>query len=315
MIKRTKKNNNAFNDPQKGFNDATKRIVFLIIVAILIVIAGTYFIVTYKYGSFANMFLGETTVASTKQTVSQTQVKKVDGKRNILIAMSSAGGTEVYDIFIVHINLTDNKTVISSLPVNTSDSNGKTLYDEFSLGSVTQVKYCIEKMFGIKFDKYFCATQNGYKYLLTELSEGITYTIPEDIQFSTTDFTVSVEKGKQFLKFDSFLKLLRYPDWSGAENQTFLRQSQMLSEAYKQLFITKNITRDVNKFSDMMTYIKSDLSAENYVSELDALEYIAASNFSVSQITPKGTFSSNSSNAGKFVYSHSSLSEIKYAFS
>lgn len=313
MFRRSRNKSTGFNDPEKGFDSTAKRTVTLIIVLILVVMVAVYFVITYKYGSLSNMFLGETTVSDTKESTTEHTIKKATGAKNILISMNSSGESNLYNIFLVRLDYTNAETHIISIPTYTLDTNNKTLAEEFSLGGVTQVEYMVEKMFDVTIDKYLSATQNGYKYLLKQIGDGVDYNLPEDVQFSTTDFSLSLSQGKQTLSFDSFAKLMRYDGWSGGDGVTFKRQGELMKSAYTQLFKAKSVSRDVDKFSDMMSYVKSDISSEDFINDLDAVEYAASSDFSVTVVTPEGTFGGTAANK-TFSCSKSSVSSISKAF-
>lgn len=297
MKKRNKKISTAnFNDPQKGFDSTSKRIVFFAIILIIAVMIGTFFYVTYKYGSFSNMFLGETTEATTEEQTEKREIKNVDGKKNYLFAVTSPGESEIYNIFMVGVNMTENKAAVVSVPIYTKDSSERTLEEEFKLGGVSQIEYVLERMFGIDFDYRLCATQNGFKFFLTELGKGVKFNVPEDLQFSTTNYTVSLTKGNQELSFDNFVKLMRYEEWGSKPSDSFKMQGELIKALFEQYATLKNVTRDVDKFTYRMTHIKSNISSEDYVNDLDALEYIAAKNFEISVISPDGNYSGSGKN-------------------
>ncbi len=313
MKKRNKKIRQSFNDPQKGFDSTAKRIITVAIVIILVVMAGTYFFIEYKYGSFTNMFIGETTTTTQKQTSEKIEIIPVDGKRDYLIAVTSPGENELYNVFMVCVNMTDKKAYFTSVPVFTKDSSLKTLAQQYEIGGAAQLEYALERMFSVDFDGYFCATQNGYKFMLTELGTGIAYDVPEDLQFSTTDYTLALNAGKQELKFDTFVKLMRYTGWGGGSANTYKVQADLLKELFNQYCKPNFVTRDVEKYSYMMSYIKSDISSEDYINDLNTVEYIAASKFSATLIVPEGSFS-GSGDDETFKYSQAGINKIKTAF-
>jgi len=274
---------------------------------------GTYFFIDYKYGSFSNMFLGETTETTTEEETQKIEIKNVDGKKNALIAVTSPGENEVYNIFMVGINMSDNVSSFVSIPLQTVDAGGNTLKEEFAMGGVSQIEYVLERMLDIDFDLTLCATQNGYKFFLTELGKGIEFDVPQDLQFSTTNYTVSLKAGKQELSFDTFVKLMLFDEWSGEADATYTMQAQLLKALYEQYFKPKYITRDVDKFTYRMKYIKSDVSSEDYVNDLDALEYIAATKFKLQVLTPQGSFA-GSGDKEKFTLSKGGIAQINSAF-
>lgn len=297
MKKRNKKISTAnFNDPQKGFDSTSKRIVFSALILIVAVMIGTFFFITYKYGSFSNMFIGETTEATTEEQTEKREIKNVDGKKNYLFAVTSPGESEIYNIFMLGVNMTENKASIVSLPVYTVDSSERTLEEEFKLGGISQIEYVLERMFSVDFDYRLCATQNGFKFFLTELGKSVKFNVPEDLQFSTTNYTVSLTKGNQELSFDNFVKLMRYEEWGEQPADSYRMQGELIKALFEQYATLKNVTRDVDKFTYRMTHIKSNISSEDYVNDLDALEYIGATNFKISVISPEGKFSGSGKN-------------------
>ena len=312
MKKRTKIRQ-SFNDPQKGFDSTAKRIITVAIVLILIVMAGTYFFIEYKYGSFTNMFIGETTTTTQKQTSEKIEIIPVEGKRDYLITVTSPGENELYNVFMVSINMTDKKAYFTSVPIFTKDSSSKTLSQQYEIGGVAQIEYALERMFSIDFDGYFCATQNGFKFMLTELGTGVVYNVPESLQFSTTDYTLSLNDGKQELRFDTFVKLMRYTGWSGGSANSYKIQADLLKSLFEQYCKTNFVTRDVDKYTYMMSYIKSDISSEDYVNELNTVEYIASIKFTSQVITPEGSFGGLDDDAF-FKYSQAGINKINTAF-
>ena len=312
MKKRTKIRQ-SFNDPQKGFDSTAKRIVTVAIVLILIVMAGTYFFIEYKYGSFTNMFIGETTTTTQKETSEKIEIIPVEGKRDYLIIVTSPGENELYNVFMVSVNMTDKKAYFTSVPVFTKDSSLKTLSEQYQIGGASQIEYSLERMFSIDFDGQFCATQNGYKFMLTELGTGVVYTVPESLQFSTTDYTLALNEGKQELRFDTFIKLIRYTGWSGGSANAYKIQADLLKSLFEQYCKSKFVTRDVEKYTYMMSYIKSDISSEDYINELNTVEYIASLQFTCQLIVPEGSFGGRGDNA-YFKYSQAGINKISTAF-
>lgn len=302
-----------FNDPQKGFDTTSKRTVFILLIVIVAVMAGTYFYINHRYGSLSNMFIGQTTQTTTQETGKEIEIKNMEGIKNTLIAVVSPGESEIYNILMVGINMSENKTYFLSVPLNTKDAAGKTLEEEFLLGGVSQVEYVLERLFEIDFDNYLCATQNAYKFFLTEMGKGVEFNIPENLQFSTTNYTVSLNAGEQLLDFDSFVKLMRYDGWSGSPETSDTRRAELLQALYEQYFRQKYITRDADKFTYKMTYIKSDISSEDYVNDLDALEYIAATDFSCTVLTPQGEFQTEKAQ-NIFTFSQDGIEEVHAAF-
>ena len=314
MKKRNKKiSTSNFNDPQKGFDTTSKRIVFALLAIIVVVMIGTWVYVDYKYGSFTNMFLGETTETTTEVIEPEVEVKNVDGMKNLLFAVTSPAQSEIYNLFMAGVNMTDNTVSIVSLPIYMKDFSDRTLEEEFSLGGISQIEYVLERTFSIDFDGYLCATQNGYKFFLTELGSAVSFDVPENLQFSTTNYTVSLTKGKQDLSFDTFVKLLRYDGWSGEKAASYKMQGELLKALFEQYAKPKYITRDVDKFTYRMTHIKSDISSEDYVNDLDALEYIAATKMKVSVISPAGSYG-GSGKAQSFVMDKACAQAITAAF-
>ena len=274
---------------------------------------GTYFFINYKYGSLSNMFLGETTEATTEEQTQKIEIKNVDGQKNLLFAVTSPSENEVYNIFMVSVNMTENKTAFLSVPVNTVDSSNKTLQEEFKLGGISQIEYVLERMFEIDFSAYASATQNGYKFFLTELGKGVQFNVPQSLQFSTTNYTVSLAAGEQELSFDTFVKLMLFDAWDGGADATYTMQAKLLQACYEQYMKPKYITRDVDKFTYKMTYIKSDISSEDYVNDLDALEYIAATDFALDTLTPAGSFSGKGESA-RFSFSKKGIAQVHDTF-
>lgn len=314
MKKRNKKPSTTnFNDPQKGFDSTSKRIVFGLMIVLVLVMIATYIFISMKYGSLSNMFLGETTETTVEETTEEIEVKNVDGKKNLLIAVTSPGESELYNVFMVGINMSENKTSFLSVPVYTLNSSERTLAEEFKLGGISQIEYVLERMFDIDFDGYMSATQNGYKFFLTELGKSVSFDVPEDLQFSTTNYTVSLSAGKQELSFDTFVKLMMYDAWQGGKDATFTMQGNLLQAAYEQYMKPKYISRDVDSFTYKMTHINGDISSEDYVNDLDALEYIAATKFSLRVLTPAGTFSTKDG-CDTFRFSKKGITAVHDAF-
>ncbi|MBR2591050.1 MAG: hypothetical protein IKE65_09040 [Clostridia bacterium] len=314
MKKRSKKPvSTNFNDPQKGFDTTSKRTVFSVLLIIVAVMIGTYFFISYKYGSLSNMFLGQTTESTTQEETPEIEVHPVEGKKNYLIAVTSPGEKDLYNIFLVGINMSAGKTSILSVPVYTRGLSDRTLAQEFELGGVQQVEYTLERMLNIDFDNYLCATQNGYKYFLTEMGKTVHFNVPEDLQFSTTNYTVSLHAGESDLSFDTYVKLMLYDGWSGGAEATYTMQGNLIQALYEQYFRPAYITRDADKFTYKMKYIKTDISSEDYINDLDALEYIAASDFAIEVLTPNGTFSGEGDNA-TFTFSKDGIEAVGTAF-
>ena len=302
-----------FNDPQKGFDTTSKRIVFSLMVVLVIVMIGTYFFIANKYGSFMNMFLEQTTEMTTETQTEAPEVKKVEGKRNLLFAVTSPGENDLYNLLMVGINMSEGRVSFLSVPTCTVGESGKTLLEEYKLGGVSQVEYVLERLFSVDFDASFCATQNGYKYFLTELGKSVSFDVPQDLQFSTTNYTVSLSAGKQDLSFDTFVKLMLFDEWEGGKEASYTMQASLLCAAYEQYMKPKYITRDVDKFTAKMTYIKSDFSSEDYVNDLDALEYIASADFSRNILTPSGSFSGEG-DARTFAFRKGGIGAVTKAF-
>ncbi len=308
---------NTFNDPNRGFNTFTRNILIALIALILTAMAVTYIFVVSKYGSIGNMFLGESTsqTSSNEANTTKKEIKDISGSTNILLTLNSSGGTIPYGFFLLKYDFTNNNMYLTSLPIYTKDDSGKTLYEQFKIGGPSQIELSAESLFDIEIDRYISFSQRGLRGIIAEYGDSVTFDVPEDVSYSTIDFSISLPAGKTNLNGDSFAKLIRYPEWKGGGTKIYTRQCQLIAAAINQLFIPSNITGNAEVFAKISDYFNStNITTDDYIANVDAILYAASADIKDKIIEAQGVYDSASETA-VFTYSNQCISDIHMYFS
>ena len=107
-------------------------------------------------------------------------------------------------------------------------------------------------------------------------------TVPEQIEYKGTDFSLILVRGKQNLKGDSLFKYLRYLDSQGAHGRSL--QASALLEMLDYVFKPSYLEKRSRIFSKLSNTLKTDLSIVDFSQTEEGVKALMENGFAVKRV-------------------------------
>lgn len=179
---------------------------------------------------------------------------------------------------------------------------------------IRETEEAISKMFGLSFDNYAVLSYDGLKNMINYLENGVVFTITENLQYSSEEYSIDMKGGVRTLTADQVLDVLRYPNWSSGSAVVHAQMIAAVINQYVTEYRSQRLEEDFKKFSNLCS--TSDLYMQNYREAADGLQFLAMRNKSASicsaiQISGKYVVSSN---AVRFIPDDDAAQKLRSVF-
>lgn len=305
----SKRRNNSFDDPTKGFGNATRNILIVLACVLLVGSVGLYTYLAYSNGSLYNFFVGEENTTTSQTTTSYT-APEVSGGANVLISVTTDGASDVQLFFILGFDM--NKKVISciNLPTETYTTSNKSLADSFKVGNTAQVLIGAEDTLGIKIDRFAQITKSDFIDLIDTFAGSVDVDIDEKVSSSSTDYSLSLQTGPNSLNAEDFVNLLRYDGWSGGIQSTCKHREQYLINAVKSIVTKSFYEGGSDNFSSLIGFADdTNITTDDYSKAEPCISVLANTAWRSNSLSINATAGKN-----RIDISDKTVNEIKKVF-
>ncbi len=235
-------------------------------------------------GIHSGGFSFDTDEASSSETEVSQAVENVSGVKNLLLLCASQDKTEIRFLAVVQINFDENSYSVCAFSpreaANTGDRFGSFL-EHYQAGGVKQLIRAVEKVSGIRIDRYIASDDNSFKRAINTMGP-VVFSFPAQINYRGADFALVLIEGEQKLRGDDLLKYLRYCGALGDEGLDM--QATALGELFVQYINEKNLAKRDNLFTTLINSLTSDISVVDFKQSKPMLEYMQATPFDVQSI-------------------------------
>ena len=235
-------------------------------------------------GIHSGGFSFDTDETSASETDVSQAVENVSGVKNLLLLCAAQDKTEIRFLAVVQINCDENSYSVCAFSpretANTGDRFGSFL-EHYQAGGVKQLIRAVEKISGIKIDRYIASDDNSFKRAINTMGP-VVFSFPAQINYRGADFALVLIEGEQKLRGDDLLKYLRYCGALGDEGLDM--QANALGELFVQYINEKNFAKRDNLFTTLINSLTSDISVVDFKQSKPMLEYMQATPFEVQSI-------------------------------
>ncbi len=200
---------------------------------------------------------------TTSETVqAETTLPQISGEKTYFFRCKSDDGSDLRFAWLMNVRMPEAAVSVCALkPDMKIAEDGKTLESALlQLGDIKTVDM-LEEFLDITIDGYIGSDDESFKAIINYFG-GIDVTVPEQIEYRGSEFTVILVKGRQNLKGDSLFKYLRYLETLGERGRNL--QSTVLLDAVDMIFRPENINRSERYFSKLSNVLDTDLSIVDF---------------------------------------------------
>lgn len=268
MAKKPK--NIMFRTQRQSVDRDFKKFSVIFASCVLVILIVSCFAILKKYDFDVRTAMGgepETTteVVSQETTLVQSQADKT---YFLWCADSETGG--LYFAWLVNFRVPEMAVSVCALPLDTILSGGEeTLASSFGKYGENETVRRLEEILGFSVDGYIGSNEKTFKTMINYFG-GMEVTVPEQIEYRGSEYTVILVKGKQKLMADSLLKYMRYLGTLGPRGRNL--QSSALLEMLDGIFKEKNIEKRERYFSKLSNTLKTNLSIVDFLSAEEGIK-------------------------------------------
>lgn len=255
-----------------------------LIIAVVIFAVVAVFLVSFVENLFGDVvdkvgFAGEKNEEQTSQTAPATQAGAIPEEQedrivNFLVIGTDRNG-KADSLFLIGINATQKNATCALIPARGYDNvNGvkTSLADLYASEGVGYISKFVETETKIKAD-YTCAVTMDALSNLIDFMGGITFAVPENIQYTDEEqgIKVNLGAGSQKLNGQQAVGMLYYNDYKNGKTGKEDTQLSFMKTLLSSFFREENRTRFGEIFYNVTANMKTDFTASDFVTWGDAL--------------------------------------------
>ena len=202
---------------------------------------------------------------------------------NDALTVLSVTGDYIEDassFLLLHMNPKEKKITVTVVPSATKTTyNGKedTLKGFCNYGGPQLAADAAAAALNIKIDKYIFIHSRDIEKTIT-LFDPIEFEVPEDINFSTHETSVTLGKGKQILDGAAIFKLMKNPGWSGGAAQADQIFAEFTCSLVNNNFSAEFFDEMQSRLTDLVMNIKTNISYMDYMNDIGMVRHLAQEN-------------------------------------
>ncbi|MCH5188938.1 MAG: LCP family protein [Oscillospiraceae bacterium] len=263
-----KKNNDLFSKPKKvkNKNPNFKYIVlsFSLFIVILSAFSAFLFMRSLDF-DLGNIIDRTNTEAPSDAPTNDEQtysVSELSGKSVYLLMLTDDSSNADFG-FIITADFDSKSMTVASFDANQKLSDGKTYRDIYDTEFISGLKSRLNADFDLSVDKYVICTASQFKRIIASLG-GVTVNVAEDVNYKSSEFNVSLDKGTQKLSDEYAYKYLAI-----AEIQ---EKSRIMCDILASALTPENSEKSDDLFKIFVNNCKTDISVIDYSNSLEKLK-------------------------------------------
>lgn len=263
-----KKNNDLFSKPKKvkNKNPNFKYIVlsFSLFIVILSAFSAFLFMRSLDF-DLGNIIDRTNTEAPSDAPTNDDQtysVSELSGKSVYLLMLTDDSSNADFG-FIITADFDSKNMTVASFDANQKLSDGKTYRDIYDTEFISGLKSRLNADFDLSVDKYVICTASQFKRIIASLG-GVTVNVAEDVNYKSSEFNVSLDKGTQKLSDEYAYKYLAI-----AEIQ---EKSRIMCDMLTSALTPENSEKSDDLFKIFVNNCKTDISVIDYSNSLEKLK-------------------------------------------
>lgn len=198
------------------------------------------------------------------------------------VVTSGSNGVIVLDFekstrfFVIQLDAADGAIRILPIPQNLADENGNTLHLIYEQHGALQIAHTLSTVFELPIERYLVWDDEGALSFLNELSNGVIYQLPEDIQYTDKNGTsMHLKAGQHKLTGSQAAAILQHHTWKNPQAHLTTAAALMADVINQYMLPQQNLDAYFSAIADSS---KTNLRIDNYNGARQLLTILAGSN-------------------------------------
>lgn len=268
MAKRPK--NIMFRTQKQSVDRGFKKFSVVFASCVLMILIVSCFAILKKYDFDIRTAMGGEPETTTQPVSQETTLISNEADKTYFFWNADSESGELNFAWLVNFKVPEMSVSVCTLPLDTILSEGtETLVSSFKNNGENATVVKLEESFGFSIDGYIGSDDESFKAMINYFG-GMNITVPEQIEYRGSEYTVILVKGKQNLMADSLFKYMKYLGTLGPRGRNL--QASALMEMFDGVFKEKNIEKREKYFSKLSNTLKTDLSIVDFLSAEEGIK-------------------------------------------
>ena len=189
-----------------------------------------------------------------------------------------ADESELRFAWLVNVEMPERRAIVCALDINSAlkETSDNSLKKIFASGGVKKLVDGIEAEYVMKLDGYIGSDDESFKSMINSFG-GVDITVPEQISYRSSDFALTLVKGKQNMKGDTLFKYMRYLCTLGEDGRDLMADA--MSEMLAYVFRVTTPSKSDGVFSRISNTLETNLTIVDYSSAKQGVEILLEEGF------------------------------------
>ena len=267
------KNRGDIYIPSTTIKSDLEQKILLVLLAFGVAFTAVFLVIVgIKYDFSVKKFFAPNNLV-TQENNEIVNLPEVSGKNNFLFIMSNSNTDEMYSCSLIQVDMDGLSYKVCTLDKNTY-SDGKSLFDIYSVGGAGNVMNAVKALLGIDIDFYIDESVNNYKKMF-DACGSIDYLILSDIRYKDTSeygFNIKLKEGNQIVNGDTVSKLIRYY----LSEKNYDTVNEIILTALSQQINSKNYDKKEKLFSLLIELSKTNITITDFTKSENNLKVLSS---------------------------------------
>ncbi|MBQ2842565.1 MAG: LCP family protein [Clostridia bacterium] len=268
MAKKPK--NIMFRTRKQSVDRGFKKFSVIFASCVLVILIVSCLAILKKYDFDVRTAMGGEPETTTQAVSQETTLIQTQADKTYFLWSADSESSELHFAWLVNFRVPEMAVSVCTLPLDTILSDGaETLASSFKKHGENATVGKLEELLGFPIDGYIGSDDESFKAMINYFG-GMNITVPEQIEYRGSEYTVILVKGRQNLMADSLFKYMRYLGTLGPRGRNL--QATALMEMLDGIFKEKNIEKREKYFSKLSNTLKTDLSIVDFLSAEEGIK-------------------------------------------
>lgn len=255
----------------KGIKSVEERVLFIILAIIVILTIVFVVMLSQKYSSVAEFFVGDNISVSDNAGDQVTEVlPEISGKSNYLLIETDDENTTVHYVVLIQADGDNKAYKVCTLSPNTKIDN-TTIEKIYEQGAGASLQTKLTEFFGFEIDYYIQFNNNKFIDFTDKLGTFI-YPSPQAVEYSggkgDDTYTVRIKEGEQNLNGKDLTNIIRYYI---NEKNNYQIPNELMLYALTNYVSEDNLENSEELFRMFIADCSTNITVKNFADSMDAL--------------------------------------------
>lgn len=263
-----RKKNLVFETQSRSDRGNARKFWIILTVSVLAVLLVSVALILKNNDYDINAAFGFEKETETTEVPDEVQTDVFEAERYFLIFCTDSDKQKINFMSLVRTELPECRVTVCAVDpysvLETTESGSETAASVFVKSGERALVSSIERAYGIDIDRYVGTDETDFKTFINYFG-GMKITVPEQIDYKTSEMSLVLIKGNQNLKGDTMFKYMCYLNSLGSEGKR--RQSAAMLEILGGIFSQGNLNRRSRIFSQITNNMMTDMSIVDFSQE------------------------------------------------